>query len=305
MAPGQATFLKWAGGKRQLLPHLRRFVPSTFGTYHEPFLGSGALFFDLSQAVVPPPARLTDTNADLIGCYTAVRRATDEVIADLLAFAEGHRLGGSTYYYEVRDWFNGAIATWRSSGATLDAYPARLGAAFVYLNRTGFNGLFRMNSRGQFNVPAGRYSNPRICDEATLRAAARALNAPGVTLAHAPWERVLDEAVTGDFVYLDPPYAPLSATARFTNYTAGGFADDDQRRLHQAAIALARRGCHVVLSNSTAPLIVELYEHDAGARRAGLHAHRVPARRAINSNPDLRGDVIEFIVATASPPPDP
>ncbi len=294
-------FLKWAGGKRQLLPQLRRFVPARFGTYHEPFLGSGALFFDLSRTDELQRARLTDTNADLIGCYTAVRRSTDDVIDHLHAFAEGHRQTGSAHYYAVRGWFNETIAAWRASGAVTDAYPARLGAAFVYLNRTGFNGLFRMNGRGQFNVPAGRYSNPRICDEPTLRAAARALSLPGVTLAHAPWEHVLDEALEGDFVYFDPPYAPLSATARFTSYTAGGFTDADQRQLQRAVVALATRGCHVVLSNSTAPLIVELYEHDSGVRRAGLHVHRVSARRAINSNPDRRGDVMEFIVTTGPP----
>lgn len=304
MVAGRATFLKWAGGKRQLLPQLRRFVPSAFGTYHEPFLGSGAVFFDLSRAGAPQRARLADTNADLIGCYTAVRRATDDVISHLHALAEGHRLGGTTHYYDVRDWFNESIATWRASGDTLDAYPARLAAVFIYLNRTGFNGLFRMNSRGQFNVPAGRYSNPRICDETTLRAAARALGTSDVTLAHAPWEQVLDEARAGDLVYLDPPYAPLSASAHFTSYTAGGFADDDQRRLQQAVIALATRGCHVVLSNSTAPLIVELYEHDAEVQRAGLRVHRVAARRAINSDPTRRGDLMEFIVTTESPRPE-
>ena len=301
---GAGPFLKWAGGKRQLLPQLRRFVPASFGTYHEPFLGSGALFFDLSRAGALQRARLADTNADLIGCYTAVRRATDDVIDHLHAFADGHRLAGSEHYYEVRDWFNEEIASWRASGARIDAYPARLGAAFVYLNRTGFNGLFRMNGRGQFNVPAGRYSNPRICDESTLRAAAYALNMPDVTLVHAPWDLVLHEACAGDFVYFDPPYAPVSTTARFTSYTAGGFTDADQRWLQQAAVALAVRGCHVVLSNSTAPLIADLYERDPAARRAGLRVHRVPARRAINSNPTRRGDVMEFIVTTVAPRPE-
>jgi DNA adenine methylase len=167
---------------------------------------------------------------------------------------------------------------------------------FIYLNRTGFNGLYRLNSQGSYNVPAGRYANPRICDASNLRAVARALASPGVTLAQGSYESVLS-ARRGDLVYLDPPYAPVSTTARFTSYTANGFSEDDQRRLKEVVLELADRGCAVVLSNSTAPIIRELYEGDSRVRRAKLHTHKVPARRAINSDPTARGDVMEFIIS--------
>lgn len=299
--PVAAPFLKWAGGKRQLLPQLRRFVPARFGNYHEPFLGSAALFFDLWSRGRLQAARLTDTNAALVGCYEAVRRDPDALIAALRLLDEGHREGGADHYYAARATFNAASAQWLASDGGVRSYPLDLAALFVYLNRTGFNGLYRLNASGAFNVPAGRYRNPRICDADGLRAAAAALQAPGVTLADAPWEHVLDAAEADDFVYLDPPYAPLSTTARFTSYTAGGFGDDEQRRLADAVIGLARRGCHVVLSNSTAPLVAALYEHSTVAARAGLNAHRVPARRAINANASRRGEVMEFIVTNVRP----
>lgn len=299
--PAGGPFLKWAGGKRQLLPQLRRFVPARFGTYHEPFLGSAALFFDLWGRGRLHAARLTDTNAALMGCYEVVRRDPDALIAALRPLDAGHRRLGADHYYAARARFNAATARWLASSGDARTYPIELAALFVYLNRTGFNGLYRLNASGEFNVPAGRYRNPRICDADGMRAAAAALQAPGVTLAHAPWDRVLDAARADDFVYLDPPYAPLSTTARFTSYTAGGFGDDEQRRLADAVVLLARRGCHVVLSNSTAPLVAALYEHNTSATGAGLCAHRVPARRAINANAARRGDVMEFIVSNVRP----
>src|SRR5204863_8038286 len=139
----------------------------------------------------------------------------------------------------------------------------------VYLNRTGFNGLYRLNARGDFNVPAGRYANPQICDAENLRAVAAVLRSPSVELRHATFDVTVGQCAAGDLVYFDPPYAPVSTTARFTSYTALGFTDADQQRLQQVVIDLAQRGCYVVLSNSTAPLIAELYENDLAARRAG------------------------------------
>ncbi|MFP5379464.1 MAG: DNA adenine methylase [Vicinamibacteria bacterium] len=289
-------FLKWAGGKRQLLPALRRHVPAHFGVYHEPFLGSAALFFDLVSRGRVASACLSDTNAELVGCFAALRRSADDVIAALGALADAHAAEGAAHFYEARARFNAATTAWRAAGGSPEQFDATLAALFVYLNRTGYNGLFRRNARGDFNVPAGRYRNPRICDAEGLRTAAAALARPGVALAHAPWQRVLDDAAPGDFVYFDPPYAPVSATARFTSYTAGGFDDDDQRALAEAARTLARRGCHVVLSNSTAPIVLALYEADRATRAAGLRVRRVPARRAINANAARRGAVLEVIV---------
>ena len=295
--------LKWAGGKRQLLPELRRFVPPRFRSYHEPFFGSGALFFDLCERgeLRARSARLVDTNADLIGCYTAIARDVEAVIRSLRSLA-GARHNAREHYYRVRDTlFNPARSRFFAEGRTAADYPADLAAMFIYLNRTGFNGLFRLNARGGFNVPAGRYTNPRICDDFNLRAAAAALWSPGVRLLHAEFESVLASARPGDFVYFDPPYAPLSTTARFTSYTAAGFSEDDQRRLQQVVLRLVKRKCFVVLSNSTAPIVSQLYGQNAEARGVGLQSYEVPARRAINSDPGGRGKVIEYIVSNVSP----
>lgn len=294
-------FLKWAGGKRQLLPELRRYYPLEFGAYFEPFLGSGAVFFDLcaSDRLDGRPAVLTDTNPDVVGCYLAVRDDVETVIVHLRALADGHARGGSVHYYEVREqrfnpWRQQLFAA--ATPGTPPAYPPELAAMLIYLNRTGYNGLFRLNRRGGFNVPAGRYTNPKICDEETLRAAAAALGRPRVTLRHASFDQVAGGAEARDFVYFDPPYAPLSDTARFTSYTAEGFDDEAQGRLQRLLIDLARRGCHVLLSNSTAPAIRSLYHHNEDVKAAGLRTATVPARRAINSRSTRRGAIRESLV---------
>ena len=299
-------FLKWAGGKRQLVPELRRFVPARFAQYFEPFVGSGALFFELVSREDIGDRRywLTDTNRDLLGTYRALAKHADLIIEALHDHERLHRAAPKEHYYRVRDdLFNPSRRELFETGGSpsIDDYPPALAAMFIYLNRTGFNGLFRLNSRGGFNVPAGRYANPRICHPRDLRAAAAVLGTPAVTVSYGSFDLVLAQARRGDFLYFDPPYAPLSTTSNFTAYTAFGFSDDDQRRLQQVAIELAHRGCHVVLSNSTAPLIAELYEEDGAARRAGLRAHTVAARRAINSKPAMRGRVSEYIISNVPP----
>jgi DNA adenine methylase len=298
--PDVRPFLKWAGGKRQMLPHLQHFIPPTFERYVEPFLGSGALFLDLySRDVIGRrPVVLGDTNADLIGTYGAVAHHVETVIRALRKLAEGHAAEGAAHYYDIRDnCFNPQrrkLDIRRTAGAV--TYPATLAAMFLYLNRTGFNGLYRLNARGDFNVPAGRYVNPGICDAANLRNVGAVLRSSGVEFFHERFETTVASCRTGDFIYFDPPYAPLSSTASFTSYTAQGFTGVDQRRLQEVVIGLVQRGCFVLLSNSTAPLITALYEDDAAAKRAGLRAYRVPARRAINSDPTRRGMVEEYII---------
>jgi len=295
-------FLKWAGGKRQLLPRLRRHYPSEFGAYLEPFVGSAAVFFDLHALGLLAGRRvvLADINADIMGTYEAVRRDVDAVVAHLERLARGHARHGSAHYYRVRDdRFNPMRREFLArapDSAGLAAYPAELAAMLIYLNRTGFNGLFRLNARGDFNVPAGRYANPRICDAPALRAAAEALRGAGVEVRLQSFEAVRDEAAPGDFLYFDPPYAPLSATARFTSYTAGGFGDVQQAALQRLVIDLALGGCHVLLSNSAAPLVRALYARSPDARAAGLRATLVTARRAINSAAAGRGPVAEYLV---------
>ena len=292
-------FLKWAGGKRQLLPRLREFYPESFKAYHEPFLGSGAVFFDLANAGLlgSGTIRLTDVNSDLVGCWLQLRDDAGAVVEHLRTLEAHHGAGPSEHYYRVRDQFNPARQrSMNGSGPRAELYTADLAAMFIYLNRTGYNGLFRLNSRGLFNVPCGRYENPRICDEDNLHRVSSTLSALSVSVEEASFDAVLRSARKGDFIYLDPPYAPLSATAQFTSYTSGGFGAEDQRRLQQVVVALAAKGCHVLLSNSTAPEIEALYDGNREARKVGLRAHRVPARRAINSNASRRGGVDEYVI---------
>ena len=292
-------FLKWAGGKRQLLPQIRLFYPDSFENYVEPFVGSGAVFFDLyNQGMLDSRhSTLIDNNADLVGCYLTVRDRTTQVIRHLSRLAAAYKADPHEHYYSVRNKrFNPArqrISNGR--GPDSRAYTPSLAAMLIYLNRTGFNGLFRLNSQGGFNVPIGRYKNPTICDSDNLRAVAAALRT-NVALAHDNFRSVLTHTRRGDFVYFDPPYAPLTRTALFTSYTAAGFSLEDQARLQQVVIELAARGCWVLLSNSTAPDITRLYKGDPQAVAAGLRTHKVPARRAINSDAAKRGKVLEYLI---------
>jgi DNA adenine methylase len=292
--------LKWAGGKRQLLPTLRAHYPSTFSRYFEPFLGSGAVFLDLlsNDLLGKRHAFLSDRNADLIGCYRMIRDEPDEVISHLEDLEREHEEGEAAFYYEVRDKrFN------RPATKSRTTTPGRA-ALFIYLNRTGFNGLYRVNSKGAFNVPIGRYASPRINDPEGITRLSVALNSRHVSLAVRRFSSALTTAAKGDFVYLDPPYAPLSQSAAFTAYSRQRFTLEDQQALQRLVIALARKGCHVLLSNSTAPEIVDLYQNSRPAQEVGLQTRRVPARRAINCHANRRGPVEELIVSNVWPKTD-
>ncbi len=304
MVPASRPFLKWAGGKRQLLPALRRFYPEAPGAYFEPFLGSGAVFFDLVErhVIADQSVTLTDANVDLVGCYLRIADALESVLTSLEQLAAGHEQGRASFYLQVRDeHFNPRRAEWRRGGGTAASYPPDLAAMLLYLNRTGYNGLFRLNSHGGFNVPPGRYERPRIIDRPLLGEVSRVLSRASVRIEHAPFNTVVSQAGPGDFVYLNPPYAPMSATANFRSYTASGFDTADQEQLQQAVIALATRGVGVLLSNSTAPDVTRLYERNEEARAAGLRTWRVPARRAINSRASGRGPVAELLVSNLRP----
>ena len=294
--------LKWAGGKRQLLPELRRFYPARFNRYIEPFLGSGAVFFDLHGAgrLRGQDVVLIDSNADLIGCYEAVRDRTEEVARELDEHARRTPRRAArtitTCATDVSTLIGNACGVPTAASST----RRRSRRCSSISNRTGFNGLFRLNARGAFNVPAGRYDRPRISSRDQLSRVADAMAAPGVRLSLGSFESARELADADDFVYCDPPYAPLSATANFTSYTALRFDRGDQRRLQAVVVELARRGCHVLVSNSTAKEIAELYDTNVEARDAGLRAHRVAARRAINSNAARRGPVFEFLITNGT-----
>jgi DNA adenine methylase len=269
-ADGAASpFLKWAGGKGQLLPELLARVPPKLGTYHEPFLGSGAFFFALRAAGRLKRARLCDANEELINAFCAVRDDVEAVIGHLR-----RHTADAEHFYEVR----------ALDPANLS--PSERAARLIYLNRTCFNGLYRVNTRGRFNVPYGRYQNPRICDPPRLEAASAALR--GVELVCEPFGDALTRAKRGDFVYLDPPYVPVSKSASFTAYSAGGFGPVEQKRLARDAMALAERGVHVLLSNADVPVVHDLY--------ADCLRERVQAARAINSKGDRRGKVSELLI---------
>ncbi|MCA9606036.1 MAG: DNA adenine methylase [Myxococcales bacterium] len=272
LAVRPAPFVKWVGGKGRLLSQLVPLLPS--GVEHmrhvEPFMGGAALFFQRW----PTRALLQDVNADLVDTYTMVRDRVDEVIDALGPLAARH---DADRYYRVRERYN----------ATRDAAagPERA-AMFIYLNKTCFNGLHRVNRRGEFNVPAGRYKNPRILDDNALRSASVALRSADIV--HDGFESLVARARPGDFVYLDPPYEPVSRTASFTSYAKDGFGQDDQVRLRDVYDELTRRGCKCMLSNSDVPFIRDLYRQ-----------HRidvVAAPRAINCDGRGRGKVAEVVV---------
>ncbi len=269
--PAATPFVKTVGGKRQLLPELRRHVPESFGRYFEPFVGGGALFFDLVAAGRPGPAWLSDTNRDLAIAYGVVKSDVDALVEALRAHAESHARYPGPYYYAVR------------ADAPVDRVA--VAARAIYLNKTCFNGLHRVNRAGKFNVPMGRYVNPAICDEPNLRAVSMALQRAEV---HAVDFQSAAVAEEGDFVYFDPPYWPASATSHFTGYTADGFTAADQQRLRDVALAMKRRGVRVLLSNADVPPVRALYAD-------GFECRRVDARRNVNSKPGKRGVVGELL----------
>jgi DNA adenine methylase len=267
MSDPPRPFLKWAGGKGQLLAELRVRIPALRGRYFEPFLGGGALFFDL----LPKKGVLSDVNAEIVECYATVRDRVDELVRAL----KKHRYDVD-HYYAVRDADPAGLS------------PVERAARTIFLNKTGFNGLYRVNSKGKFNVPFGRYAKPLICDEANLHACSAAL--AKVELVTCDFEESASRAKKGDFVYFDPPYVPLSRTATFTAYARGGFGRDAQARLAGVFDRLARRGVRVLLSNSDVPEIRELYR--------AYRIHVVKAARSINSKGSRRGPVSEVLVSS-------
>ncbi len=271
--PEVKPFLKWVGGKRQSLPHLMNIIShiDSFGRYYEPFVGGGALYYELWKGdFLASGATLTDINEKLIECYIQIRDNVENVISQLLKHANNHN---NTYYYSVR--------------CKIPRSPEARAARLIYLNKTCYNGLFRENSRGEFNVPLGRYTNPCICDITTLRACSLALSSAHISAKS--FEYVVEMAQPGDLVYFDPPYQPTSRTASFTSYSKGGFNENCQRKLAEVFSTLALRGVYVLLSNSDTPLVNNIYQ--------SFRISRTLARRNINSRCDLRGNTSEVAIS--------
>jgi DNA adenine methylase len=271
-AVSQATpFLKWAGGKSQLLTTYAQFFPDKFHHYYEPFVGAGAVFFRLGSIRPDMRATISDCNAELINCYDTIKSDVNSLIEQLQTYRNDEEL-----FYHVR-----ALSPSKMTNA-------QRAARMIFLNKTCFNGLYRVNSKGQFNVPFGRYKNPRICDEENLLAVSKRLSK--VKILHNSFQHVLERAEKGDFVYFDPPYVPLTNTANFTSYTENCFGLNEQRLLADAFRTLAKRGCHVMLSNSDTKIVRDLYRD--------FYVSRVKATRAINCQADKRGQVSELVVTS-------
>jgi len=263
-------FLKWAGGKGQLLRQIKEYIALNFNNYIEAFAGAGALFFYLkNNSLIDNNAILIDSNEDLMICYNAIKKDVNKLINIL---KDKKYANENKFYYEIR----------KENPSDIFERAART----IYLNKTCFNGLYRVNKEGKFNVPLGKYKNPKICDEENLIAASKALEE--VKLVNDDFSRCLEFAEKGDFIYFDPPYQPISKTSSFTGYTKDSFKDKDQIKLFNVFRELDRKGSILMLSNSDSELVRGLY--------SSYNIKEVYAKRAINCNGDSRGAITELLI---------
>jgi DNA adenine methylase len=264
-------FLKWAGGKSQLLKEISNFMPGEFNNYFEPFVGGGAVLFELH----PYQAVINDTNPDLYNCYIVVRDYIEELIADL-----GRHQNDESYYYKLRD-----IDLSEEYGLLS---PVQRASRTIFLNKTCYNGLYRVNKKGHFNVPFGKYKKPNIVNEHVLRLVSSYLSENKIKILDTDFAEAVEEAASGDFIYFDPPYDPLSDTSSFTAYSSSGFGKDEQKRLRDVFVDLDKKGCKVMLSNSATDFILDLYKN--------YRVLFVSANRSINSVGTGRGKINEVLV---------
>ena len=266
-------FLKWAGGKRQLMPEIREMLPDGVTThpYYEPFIGGGALFFEL----LPKRAVINDYNEELINVYTVIRDNPSELIEDL----KRHK-NTAEYFYKIR---------------AIDRQPLfrnltkiERASRIIYLNKTCYNGLYRVNNAGEFNSPFGRYKNPNIVNEPVIKAVSKYLNSSQIQISSCDYALILKDIPTDSFVYLDPPYHPISESSSFTGYVQGGWDEGDQLRLRDVCNRLRDNGIKFLLSNSASDFIREIY--------SDYNIHIVQAKRSVNSNSSRRGQVDEFLI---------
>ena len=269
-------FVKWVGGKRQLMQVLENNFPKQFGTYHEPFLGGGAVMFNLLSKEPKLPCNVSDFNSDLILAYVTIRDKLGKLIESLENHSKNYHKDSSEYYYEVR----------KQEPKQQIEKVSRL----IFLNRTCFNGLYRVNKKGQFNVPLGRYTNPNIINKENLTAVSKILNSEKIKISCRGFETVLGDIKKGDLVYFDPPYQPISSTANFTSYTHRDFTEKDLERLVDLANQLNSKGCHVLLSNSNSKIVKDFFSEKHWS------ISEINANRAINSDSKKRTGHKEIII---------
>jgi DNA adenine methylase len=269
-------FLKWVGGKGRLIPELSKYYPESFKIFYEPFVGGGAMFFSIN----PKAAHINDMNTVLIYAYKHIRDDAEKLIVELDALQTFYR--GLPDLEKKKELFLEKRAVFNE----LTAEELEKTVLLIFLNKTCFNGMYRENSKGGFNVPFGKQEKPTICDEANLRNVSKALKKTKIT--SLSYEHAIVDAAKDDFVYFDPPYHPLNTTSSFTSYQAGGFGADDQEKLRDTFKVLSDRGCKVMLSNSDAPLINELYKD--------FNIYKIYAARSINATGSKRGKILEVLV---------
>lgn len=270
-----APVVKWVGGKRQLLPEIKKYSPKKFNTYFEPFVGGGAVLFELQ----PKQAIVNDINKELINLYSVIQNNVDELIEKLSDTKKYSNT--SECYYKVRE---------------LDREPKKYNkltgvdraARILYLNKTCYNGLYRVNSMGEFNSPFGSYKNPNIINSITLKAVSKYFNESNIKFLNGDFEKTVKTAKKGDFVYFDPPYAPISKTSNFTGYNENGFGENEQIRLKKLCDILDKKGVKFLLSNSDCDFIKKLYKD--------YNIVTIKAKRTINSNANNRGSISEVLI---------
>lgn len=276
-------FLKWVGGKGQLLEQFESLLPKKYNSYFEPFIGGGAVFFSIN----PKKAHINDINETLVNTYLHIKNDVDKLIKSLKKlekeFISKDNESRKEFYYSLREKYN-----------SLPANDFKKSLYFLFFNKTAFNGVYRENSKGGFNVPMGSYKNPKIIDEENLRAVAEALSNTKIT--SGSFYDAVKNAKAGDFVYFDPPYHPLSETSSFTSYSKDSFSKNDQIKLRDLFVELDKKGVYVMLSNSSAPFIQEIYSEYT----------QIPvfANRMINSKADKRGKILEVVIINYDPQKD-
>jgi DNA adenine methylase len=269
-------FVKWAGGKRQLIPILNESLPPSMGTYFEPFLGGGALLFHILTERSDQRCGISDLNADLVLAYTIIRDKTDELITSLKNHQKNYQKDSKSYYYFIRD----------SNPKSAVEKTSRL----LFLNRTCFNGLYRVNMKGKFNVPLGRYTNPNIVNEENIHSVSRVLQSRKVSIKCRDFDAILVDAKKDDFVYFDPPYQPVSSTANFTSYTNKSFTYGDLQRLAKLCLKLDSKGCKVMLSNSNSQEVADMFSGKQWKLK------KIAANRSINSDSKKRTGHFELLI---------